>query len=42
MSGKGGEFERYVAKYLTKWLTGKEKPFFFLAYARQWGSSYHT
>ena len=25
--GKGGDFERYVAKTLTKWLTGREKPY---------------
>jgi hypothetical protein len=24
---KGGSFEREIAKYLTKWLTGKEKPY---------------
>lgn len=29
MSGKGGEFERYVSKYLSKWLTGKTKPYMF-------------
>jgi len=29
MSSKGGPFERYVSKFLTKWLTGKEKPFCF-------------
>lgn len=26
---KGGEFERFISKYLTKWLTGKEKPYKF-------------
>jgi hypothetical protein len=26
---KGGEFERYVSKFFTKWLTGKETPYFF-------------
>ena len=26
---KGGQFERDVSKFLTKWLTGKEKPFSF-------------
>ena len=35
MSGKGGEFERDVAKFLTKWLTGKKKP---LAFWRMPGS----
>jgi hypothetical protein len=29
VSGKGGEFERYVSKYLTEWLTGKTKPYMF-------------
>lgn len=24
---KGGEFEREISKFLTKWLTGKEKPY---------------
>lgn len=28
-SSKGGEFERYVSKFLTKWLTGKEKPYMY-------------
>ena len=26
---KGGSFEREMAKYFTKWLTGKEKPYVF-------------
>lgn len=26
---KGGSFERYISKFLTKWLTGKEKPYAF-------------
>jgi hypothetical protein len=29
MAGKGGAFERDISKFLTKWLTGKEKPFCF-------------
>jgi len=29
MSGKGGEFERYISKELTFWLTGKKKPYAF-------------
>lgn len=29
MSGKGGEFERYISKQLTLWLTGKKKPYAF-------------
>lgn len=29
MSGKGGEFERQISKYLTKWFTGKDKPYAF-------------
>lgn len=24
---KGGSFEREISKYLTKWLTGTEKPY---------------
>lgn len=27
MGAKGGEFEREISKFLTKWLTGKEKPY---------------
>lgn len=27
MSGKGGDFERLISKFLSKWLTGKEKPY---------------
>jgi len=27
MSGKGGDFEREISKFLSKWLTGKEKPY---------------
>jgi hypothetical protein len=27
--GKGGDFERYIAKELTVWLTGKSKPYMF-------------
>ena len=27
--GKGGENERKVAKFLTKWLTGKQKPYMY-------------
>jgi len=26
---KGGEFERQISKYLTKWLTGKKRPYAF-------------
>ena len=26
---KGGDFERYIAKQLTVWLTGKSKPYMF-------------
>ena len=26
---KGGDNERNVSKFLTKWLTGKEKPYMF-------------
>lgn len=26
---KGGEFERKIAKYLTKWVSGKEKPYIY-------------
>jgi hypothetical protein len=26
---KGSEFERYISKFLTKWLTGKTKPYMF-------------
>lgn len=33
--GKGGDFERDIAKYLTCWLTGKDKPY---AYWRMPGS----
>lgn len=29
MSNKGSEFERYISKFLTKWISGKNKPFFF-------------
>lgn len=29
MSGKGGKFERDIARFLTKWLTGKEKPYMY-------------
>lgn len=29
MSGKGGEFERDICKFLTVWLTGKPKPYAF-------------
>ena len=27
--GKGGDFEREIAKTLTVWLTGKEKPYMY-------------
>lgn len=27
MGSKGGDFEREISKFLTKWLTGKEKPY---------------
>ena len=27
--GKGGDFERQVSKTLTKWLSGREKPYLF-------------
>ena len=27
--GKGGDFERYIAKELTVWLSGKPKPYMF-------------
>jgi len=27
--GKGGEFERNISKFLTKWLTGSKKPYMF-------------
>jgi hypothetical protein len=27
LMGKGGDFERDIAKFFTKWLTGKEKPY---------------
>lgn len=29
MSNKGSEYERYISKYLTNWLTGKSKPYYF-------------